>query len=163
VRAQVASELGAGRIERYAGRGDLRGWVRAVAVRATWRLAALDAGAALDEELAGALVDDAIVAALRERHADELARALAEGLEALTARQRTVLRLAFLDGLSIDVVGRTFAVPRATAAGWVAAAREALFEEVLSRIEATVDAELPAVVRLVQSQVAAGLTRAALP
>ena len=158
VRAEVAAELTAGRIDRYAGRGDLRGWVRAVAVRTAWRLAALDAGAALDEELAGALVDGAEVAALRERHADELARALADGLEALTARQRTVLRLAFLDGLSIDVVARTFAVARAVAAGWITAAREALFEEVLSRVEAIVDAELPAVVRLVQSQVAAGLS-----
>jgi RNA polymerase sigma-70 factor (ECF subfamily) len=163
VRAQVKLELGSGRIDRYAGRGDLRGWVRAVAVRTAWRLAAEGAGALLDEELAGALMDDAGIAALREQHADELARALADGLEALTSRHRTVLRLAYLDGLSIDVVARTFAVPRATAAGWVAAAREALFEEVLARVEAVVDAELPAVVRLVQSQVTAGLSRPAHP
>jgi RNA polymerase sigma-70 factor (ECF subfamily) len=157
VRAQVAAELAAGRIDGYAGRGDLRGWVRAVAIRTTWRLAALDAGAALDEELAGALVDDAQIADLRERHAGDLARALADGLEALTARQRTVLRLAYLDGVSIDVVARSYAASRATAAAWVATSREALFEEVLARVEAEVDAELPAVVRLVQSQVAAGL------
>ncbi len=90
---------------------------------------------------------------LRERYAAELGRAISDAMAALTARQRTLLRLAYVDGLSVDVLGRMYAVHRATAARWLAAAPEALFDESRLRVEAALDAGLTSVIRLVQSQI----------
>jgi RNA polymerase sigma-70 factor (ECF subfamily) len=165
VRQQIAADVlvgddGVPRITQYAGRGDLRGWLRSVAVRATWKLVArARRDRPLDEDLAGALAvdDDAQLAALRERYATELARAIAEAMRTLTARQRTILRLAYLDHVPPDVLGRMYAVHRATAARWVVSAREALFDAARVRLQAAVDAGLTSVVRLVQSQLEQGL------
>jgi len=54
-----------------------------------------------------------------------------------------------------------YRVHRATAARWVAAAREALFEETRARVESVGVAgnELTSIVRLVQSQIHLSLTR----
>jgi RNA polymerase sigma-70 factor (ECF subfamily) len=80
-------------------------------------------------------------------------------MAALTARQRTLLRLAYVDGLTVDAIGRMYAVHRATAARWLAAAREALFEEARVRVQAAVGAGMTSVIRLVHSQVQLSLSR----
>jgi RNA polymerase sigma-70 factor, ECF subfamily len=159
VRQEVTADLlvgaGAGpRIERFPGRTDLRSWMRGVAIRTAWTvIARARADLPLDEEFAGGLFEAPEISALRERHAGQLAASIAEALAALTARQRTLLRLAYRDRLSPDAVGRMYAVPRAVAASWILMAREALFEETRRRVALEIDAGLPGVVRLVQSQV----------
>lgn len=154
----LVGDVGVPRIAQYAGRGDLRGWLRSLAVRLTWKLVARARREhPLDEELAGALVDDPHLARLRSRYAAELGRAIDEAMAALTARQRTLLRLAYVDAVPVEALGRMYAVHGATAARWVAAAREALFDAARIRLERAVDAGLTSVVRLVQSQLAVHL------
>jgi RNA polymerase sigma-70 factor, ECF subfamily len=56
----------------------------------------------------------------------ELRLALREAVAALSERERTVLRLNFLEGLTIDDIGQLYRVHRATVARWIAAARESV-------------------------------------
>jgi len=159
VRQQVTAEVLVGdergpRIAGYGGRGDLRGWLRSVAVRTAWRhLARARRDAPWDDDGALGADDDPAIAHLRRRWTDELGRALAAAVAGLGVRHRTLLRLAYVDGLTVDELGRIYRVHRATAARWVAAAREALFEDTRLRVAAAVDADLSSVVRLVRSQV----------
>ena len=52
----------------------------------------------------------------------------------LDQRQRNVLQMNLVQGLSIDEVGRVYAVHRATAARWVSAAREQLVSQTRTRL-----------------------------
>ena len=148
----------------YVGRSDLRGWLRSVAVRVALKAWTRERpGEPLDdwEELGEVIVDPAVLH-LKDRYAAEVAAAFREAVAALTARQRTLLRLHHLDGLTVDDLARMYGVHRATAARWVAAAREAVFEDTRIRLQARVgldDSELISVVRLVQSQLVQSLRR----
>ena len=127
------------RIADYAGQGPLGGWVRVAAVRM-----ALDLRKARRESAVGLATDAAAhaVAAgadpelemVRKRHGAQVESAIREALAALSARQRQLLRLAIVEGVGIDRLATMYRVHRATAARWVAAAREALLEAVLSQL-----------------------------
>jgi RNA polymerase sigma-70 factor (ECF subfamily) len=148
----------------YAGRSDLRGWLRSVAVRVALKAWSRERpGEPLDEweELGGVMVDPAILH-LKAQYADDVAAAFRDAVAALTARERTLLRLHHLDGLTVDDLARMYSVHRATAARWVAAAREVVFEDTRVRLHARLgfdDAELVSIVRLVQSQLVQSLRR----
>jgi RNA polymerase sigma-70 factor, ECF subfamily len=88
--------------------------------------------------------------------------ALRDALASVSPRARTLLRLHYLDGLTVDDLGRMYGVHRATAARWVAAARETVFDETRQRIEAGLglgEESAADVVRLVQSQLAVSFHR----
>ncbi|MEZ4444561.1 MAG: sigma-70 family RNA polymerase sigma factor [Polyangiaceae bacterium] len=138
----------------YVGRGRLTSWLRVVAVRL-----------ALDERrrhkpAAAISVDDAVsddpeLEYLKQRYKPEFQAAIQKALEALEPRDRTLLRMSLVDGLDIDAIGQVYEVHRATAARWLARAREALFK----RTKATLEAELGlrpdefhSLLRLVRSQ-----------
>lgn len=131
----VAGPEGPPRLAHYAGRGDLRGFVRVVAVREgidllrqTNRREAHEVPAA-DEQLERATVgEDPEMLLIKERHRAALREAFAGALAQLSTRERTVLRLAVVEGLTIDQLGAAFQVHRATAARWLAAVREQLFK-----------------------------------
>ncbi len=131
----VGGPEGPPRLVSYAGRGDLRGFVRVVAVREgidllrqTSRREAHEVPAA-DEQLERATVgEDPEMLLIKERHRDALREAFTEALAQLSTRERTVLRLSVAEGLSIDQLGAAFQVHRATAARWLAAVREQLFK-----------------------------------
>jgi RNA polymerase sigma-70 factor, ECF subfamily len=165
VRQQVTTDVLVGDqdgpgITQFRGRGDLRGWLRSIAVRMTWRLlerARRDV--VLDDDATAGIVDDPELAHLRERYACALEQAITEAMAALSPRQRTLLRLAYVDGLTVDVLGRMYAVHRATAARWLAAAREALVEDTRVRLHDAVGAGMTSVVRLVRSHIQLNLAR----
>jgi RNA polymerase sigma-70 factor (ECF subfamily) len=86
--------------------------------------------------------------------------ALKETLTELPVQQRNVLRLSFVEGLSIDEIGALHGVHRATAARWIAAAREAILDGTRRRLRSDLslsDSEFDSVVRLVQSQLEVSL------
>ena len=73
-----------------------------------------------------------------------------------------LLRFHHLDGLTVDDLARMYNVHRATAARWVAAAREAVFEETRLRLHDRLgvdDSTAVSVVKLVQSQLVNSLRR----
>lgn len=143
----------------YAGRGELRLWVRSTGVRAALkhlrrdRHLLPDGDDALAEIATG--VDDPLLVHLKQTYAAQFKAAFGEAVAALTPRQRNLLRHHLVDTLSIDEVGRIYRVHRATAARWVADAREQLMattQKLLRARLAIAPAELESIVRLVRSQ-----------
>jgi RNA polymerase sigma-70 factor (ECF subfamily) len=126
------------KILEYSGKGSLVGWLRAVAVRAALnqrRGAKAAPPVDPDEALAvPTLQKDPEVALIQGRYREEFRAAFSEALSALSSRERNVLRLSSLDGLSIDEIGRLFQVHRATAARWLTRSREFLLDETRRRL-----------------------------
>lgn len=152
-------------IASYGGRADLRGWLRSVAVRTAlkrWSRDRRDQSLDPDDDDLSALADDPQLAHLKATYAGAVVTALRDALGTLAPRARTLLRLHYLDGLTVDDLGRMYNVHRATAARWVAAAREDVFEETRLRVEAHLglgEDSAASVVRLVQSQLAVSFHR----
>jgi RNA polymerase sigma-70 factor (ECF subfamily) len=119
-------------ITRYDGRGELIGWLRVAAVRSGLKV--LRGGrreASLEEEqlgarIAGARGDEPDLAYLKSLYRPAFQAAFRDALASLPARDRTLLKQSLLDGLSIDALAGLYKVHRATAARWVAKAREEL-------------------------------------
>jgi len=161
----VGGEVGPA-IAGYGGRAELRSWLRSVAVRMAlkaWSRERRTAEVADDwTDLGLVALDDPELVHLKERYRDTVASAIGDSVAALSPRQRTLLRLHHLDGLGIDELGRMYGVHRATAARWIAAARDEIFEATRLRLQAGLgldDTAIVSVVRLVQSQLAVSLRR----
>ncbi len=130
VRERVLS-AGAGgqaKITDYRGRGDMRGWLRVIAVREALQLLRArrretpiaDGDTTLAARLDDAVPLDAMTSHERLAYRDAFAAALAT----LTPRERNLLRQQYLYGASVDELASLYGVHRATAARWVARVRE---------------------------------------
>lgn len=150
----------------YAGRGDLRGWVRVSALRHMLRVQArarrelpID-----DSDLLDALspADDPELDYLREHYRDAFKAAFRGAIDALDQRQKSLLRYQLIDGLSIDAIGVIYSVHRATAARWLAAARDALADHTRRLLGAALGADsrdVASILRLVHSRIDVSLER----
>lgn len=132
VRQELGVKLLLGRaphILDYAGRGTLERWIRVAAHRT-----------AIDQQRAGkAGSSDALeelwshpepeldLIKLRDREA--LRGVLQEVLQELPARERTLLRLHYLEGMSLEAMAALERVHRATVARWLAGARARVLEQ----------------------------------
>jgi len=155
------------RIGEYRGTGDLRAWMRVTAMRAALKLIRKES-----REVAGS-DDDAVLEARAHEDDPELAymkaayraafkTAFQEGLDSLSPRERTLLKQQIVDGLGIDELGTLYEVHRATAARWVAAAREKLLTRTrrLFMMRARITSEeCESIMRLVRSQLDVSLQR----
>lgn len=150
----------------YAGRGDLRGYLRVSATRALIRAInrgrreiAIDDGEVFDRMLP---LDDPELSILRAQYRETVDAALRAALSALDARSRALLRYQLIDGWSIDQVGKLYGVHRATAARWLADARTLLGNTIRSELASRLQiaaSEVDSIVRLVQSRVDMSLDR----
>lgn len=150
----------------FAGRGDLRGWVRVSALRHLLRVQgkakrelSLD-----DEGLIDALApdDDPELGYIKDMYRGAFATAFRDAIAALDQRQKSLLRYQLVDGLTIDDVGALHGVHRATAARWVAAARDALADHtrrLLGEQLGIPTADVESVIRLVSSRIDVSLER----
>jgi RNA polymerase sigma-70 factor (ECF subfamily) len=89
------------------------------------------------------------------RDVEEFKDAFAEAVTAIPDKERAILRLHFVDGLTIDEIGVVYRVHRATAARWLGRARTTLLGEIRRRLAARLgatDSELDSVMRGVRSQ-----------
>nr|HEX4313367.1 sigma factor-like helix-turn-helix DNA-binding protein [Kofleriaceae bacterium] len=135
------------RIASYTGQGALGAWVRVAAVRVALRLveraqAPLGSPVASDAGDSGAAAGDGELVGgepeldyIRVRYRDAFAGALAAAIASLPADDRTLLRLHFAEGLTIDRLAPLFDIHRATAARRLAQARERLHAETRSQLE----------------------------
>jgi RNA polymerase sigma-70 factor (ECF subfamily) len=112
----------------FNGRAPLRVWLKVAATRLAIdgvrarRPAETPLESLEDRLVAGGLDPDWKV--LRDAHGEAFRSALAAALEELSSRDRTLLRLHFLDGLGIDRLAAPYGVHRATVARWLQTARE---------------------------------------
>ena len=154
------------RIGEYEGRGSLASWLRVSATRLA--LKCLRKGrleVATDDDAlfhACASDDDPEGTCIREESRSHFKAAFQDALESLPGRERTMLRMHVVDGLSIDEIGALYAVHRATAARWVGKARSELLRRtrmgLMRRTRINPD-ECESMMRLVQSQLGTTLRR----
>jgi RNA polymerase sigma-70 factor, ECF subfamily len=162
----VGREGRAPRIAEYSGVGPLKSWVRATAVRAASdlrrgedRTVPLQEGEFAEIEL---LTADPELEFLKSRYRRELKEAFALALQALSDRDLNVLRFYLVDGLNIDKIGQLYGTHRATAARWIAGARELLLEEsrrILGERLRVTPEEFNSLVRLVRSNLDLSIMR----
>lgn len=124
-------------LTRYLGRGPLRSFVMVLAMRR-----ALDRKRRVKEVLTqpSSLAKlEAEAAAFTFVGSDGLreafVRALRESLAALTPRDRNVLRLHVVEGVSAEAIGRMYGAHRATVTRWIATAKEAVFEATRAAVQ----------------------------
>lgn len=153
-------------IANYRGRGQLRSWLRAVALRNAmmeFRGQRARPVATDDEDLAQlAVSDDAQLAPWKHQYASAFRSAFAQTIASLDDHQRTLLRQHHLDKLTVDDLARLNQVHRATAARWVASAREKLLagiRKLMMNELAISGGELDSALRLARSQLDVSLHR----
>ena len=160
----VAQPNGRCRLEDFRGDAPLRAWVRAVALRtalnsrrgpqyehATSRPPDVEASAAHPE-----------LALLRAQHRASFRQAFAAALAALSARERNVLRLHTLDGLTLARIGAVYQKDTSTISRWLEQIRRTLLASTRTELAARLkldDGELDSMLRAADSEVSVSLDR----
>jgi RNA polymerase sigma-70 factor (ECF subfamily) len=153
------------RIAGYAGRGQLGGLVRVMAVRAAIDLARREKRELLaaepDPEVPIAGLDPEL-AHFQQRYQAHFKQAFEVAVSSLSSRERNLIRYQLIDGLSVDQIGALYGTHRATAARWVAAARDELAnrtrDELRRRLSLSRE-EVDGLIRWIQSQLELSLQR----
>lgn len=133
-RLLVAEPGRAPRIATYSGRGSLGGWIRVTAVRVArdlWR------GTRQHEPMRDELEPGVVAPELaywKRAYGEVVSRAVQEALESLEGEPRALLKMHYVDGLSIDQVGLALGKSRATGARMLAAARQTLLAAIRERM-----------------------------
>jgi RNA polymerase sigma-70 factor (ECF subfamily) len=149
-------------IATYEGRAPLASWVRPAAVRLARTLlqerardVRLDTERAVGER---AREHDPETALLKERDGTDVNRALERALARMPEKDRALLRLYFVEGLSLQAIGRMYHAHESTLSRRIAAVRAELVEAV--RVELGMSAgELDSLVALVRSRLEVDLAR----
>jgi RNA polymerase sigma-70 factor (ECF subfamily) len=163
----VGADGHSGKIGEYAGRGDLRRWVRSVAVRTCLNdmrkgkreIITDDDHLIAQQAMPG---DDPEVAYMKRTYAHEFKQAFGEALAAMGPREQTLLRYHHVDGLNIDEIGAIYRVHRVTAFRWLEKAKEGLVKGTLDLLRARLklsSKELDSVLRMIRSQIHLSLVR----
>jgi RNA polymerase sigma-70 factor (ECF subfamily) len=106
--------------------------------------------------------DDPELTYLKAVYRTAFREAFAAAIGSLEARDKSLLRQHLVDGLTIDELAPIYGVHRATAARWVASARELLLQRVRREFAERArvsDRELRSVLRLVESRLDLTLQR----
>jgi RNA polymerase sigma-70 factor, ECF subfamily len=159
-RKLLVQEDSPARIAEYAGFGPLVHWLRAVAVRTALNLRRSQGRQDIpvpDEALlnlphnAGDLELDY----LKNRYRKDFTQAFRTALATLTSEERNVLRLHFVEGLTLSQIGAAYQADKSTISRWISKARQALLERTrdeLSKKFRLDTRELDSLMYLVQSQ-----------
>ena len=157
----------AGKISEYGGRGDLRRWVRSVAVRTCLndlRKGKREVLVDDDHLIAQHAIsqDDPEIEYMKRTYSNEFKAAFSEALTQLGPREQTLLRYHHVDGFNIDEIGAIYRVHRVTAFRWIEKAKEQLVKVTLdtlrTRLKLPAD-ELDSVLRLIRSQIHLSIVR----
>jgi len=130
------------RIADYSGFGFLQNWLRVTAARTFVDAARSDQSTRYEDELdEGELLGlssptDPRLEHLRLQLGGAVKRAFAAAVTSLAPRQRTFLRHAYVDHLTLDQIALTYGIHRATVARTLASAREHLTENTRAAVAA---------------------------
>ena len=162
----IPTKGGRSRMAEYSGRGALANWFRIIAVRAALRLRReRRAGVFEDDERepqdAGAA--DPELDYLKFRYRSVYEEALRNALASLPDRDALLLKLHYLDGLSIDRIGALYGIHRSTVARWRSNIRRRILastREQLQRQLSLTESEFDSLLGLVRSQLVLSLRSA---
>lgn len=150
----VASDGEPARLSSYSGRGPLATWVRIAAIRLALNLRRSERDSAelpSDEPM---IAGNPELLLLRHRYRADFNAAFALAVAALTVEQRHLLRLHFLDALSLGRIAALHHVDKSTVSRWLSTARDALFTETERLLRARLnlgDGEAGSLIRLLRS------------
>jgi RNA polymerase sigma-70 factor (ECF subfamily) len=158
------------RLATYAGRGALRAWVGIAGARHALMLRRSQKRAREvsppDDDWIEALVtistNNPELELLKQQYAAAFSVALREAVAALEPRLRAVLRMSFIDDVSIDQIAAVYSVHRATAARWIQRACDTVFattRELLAKRLKLSASELDRMTALVRSQLEVSLSQ----
>lgn len=152
----------------YAGQGKLRGLVKVVAVRTALselrkkrpEVAMPEAGPDIFEDAAGSA--DPELAFVKQRYRAEFKVAFEEAVGDLTDRERNVLRLHLLRGVTLEALAEIYGVHRATVVRWLAKARERVMSSTREHLGARLEigrSEIDTVMKWIGSRLDASVSR----
>ena len=157
----VGSVTSPPRIGSYAGKAPLDRWLGVAAQRAAlmWLRehqieARAQGGAAAEAAVGGNTHPE--MAFLKERYRGDFEGALRGSLDRLPERERTLLRLHIVNGVSVEKIGKMYAVSQPTASRWLAAARETLQDDIKATLGSRLGAsseELASLAAMVASRI----------
>lgn len=143
----------------YAGKGPLRKWLRATALRTATTLFRQDRREVpLDEQAAETLPlarGNPELDYIRTRYGQDFDRAFVKALEKISPRERTVLRLHLIDGLNFAQIAQLYSTHRSTVTRWLQSARQTLLDETRKELVGSLGlsrAEFDSLVRFISSQ-----------
>lgn len=143
------------KITEYSGRGPLGGWVRVLAVRTAIDLRRRRGERLQDLQVVSASAVDPELGYIAERYRGEVEDAFRQALAALDGEQRTLLRMHFVDAVTLDELARLRNMHRATIARHLAATRRTILDQIRrqlrERLAVSTD-ELVSLLRLVRSR-----------
>jgi RNA polymerase sigma-70 factor (ECF subfamily) len=154
-------------ITEYGGSGPLAAWVFVVAARVALNLlrAAKVPVEGDDSRLLALPAPDSNqeLAYLKTTYGEAFSVALREAMASLPARDRTLLRQHYLDGVTLKQLAQVYGVHRVTMVHWAEDARDALRDRthqlLLERLGITANT-LHSIARLIESQFGSSLRRA---
>ncbi len=150
------------RILEYAGRGKLRGLVQVTATRtAIDRIRLEEREAELPARELAASTDVAL-SLIKAQYRAAFSAGFAHAVASASRRDRNLLRLHFLGGVTLEQLAQMYSVHRATVVRWLAAAREAVFAATRDHVAGQIDApadELDEMFELVKSRVELSVER----
>jgi RNA polymerase sigma-70 factor (ECF subfamily) len=150
------------RILDYAGRGRLRGLVQVTATRtAIDRIRLEEREAELPARELAASTDVAL-SLIKAQYRAAFSAGFARAVAGASRRDRNLLRLHFLGGMTLEQLAQMYNVHRATVVRWLAAAREAVFDATREHVAGQIDAppdELDEMFDLVKSRVELSVER----
>lgn len=146
------------KIREYGGRGELRRWLRAVAVRASIDVLRAAREIPVEDELLDAIevpADHPELSHLKRTSLAELKLALRDALGALAARERTLLQQYYLDGANLEALAALYRVSPSAVSRSLAKTRATLMGRVRNALMARLrlsGREVDNILLLVQSQ-----------
>jgi RNA polymerase sigma-70 factor (ECF subfamily) len=149
----------------YAGRATLKSWLATTAVRTALNMRRRKddvAGAELRSSMGDQLAQEPELQYLRDRYREAFEQAIRESLASLSPKERALLRMHLGERMSVDRLGVVYRVSRATAARWLAAAREQLLERTHRHLREKLrltPSELDSLGALVRSQLDVSVVR----
>ncbi len=157
---------GRGKLVDFSGTGDLRGWVKVIAIRDALRSARKEKReVSLSDELEAALPAgdlDPELAYQRRLYNAEFKACFEAAVDELTPRERTLLRQSIVYHSTVDQVAMVYQVHRATAARWISKAREQLATKTRGHLRKRLsisDSQFQSIVRLIESQMDLSMER----
>lgn len=164
VRARLFSGP-APRIRAYNATAPLEQWIKVIAIRTAIDVHRQEPRTIIDGAIADAFgytESDAGTALMKREHKRELEGAIARLFVKLSPRDRTVLRLHVLQGMSVEKIAKAYCVHRVTVARWIWNAGEIVLDGLRRHFAeqlGIVPTEFDSLARLMRSQLSLDLGR----
>ncbi|MFT3711972.1 MAG: sigma-70 family RNA polymerase sigma factor [Archangium sp.] len=125
------------RLREYKALGPLGAWLRATAVRVALDLKRATSKERPEENLEALMGGGGSEKPHRSLTAKQVSAAIRTALDALSPRDRTLLKLHYFEGTTLDALARTYNVHRASVARWLADARAVVMEKTRAQLSST--------------------------